>query len=130
MAEVLAARPDHTFFASVAFKYQPADPDPGEAARRALELGMLPTTSGDATGHAPDPAKLERIRAIIGPPSAHAPLALASGVSPENAAALAPHLTDVLVSTGVSSDFHTFAPDRLARLVAVLRGKPEQIHPG
>lgn len=117
-AHALASRvrqhPGHEFFASVAFKYQEPDPNPGEAASAALALDMIPTTSGPATGQAPAIEKLHAIRASIGP---SAPLALASGVTPANAAQLAPCLSDILVATGIGADFHTFDPSRLLRLM-------------
>lgn len=48
------ARPkEHLHFAGVAFKYQKAEPNPGLAALRATELGLIPTTSGQVTGQAP-----------------------------------------------------------------------------
>lgn len=115
--ERLNHHPDHEFFASVAFKYQPVDPNPPHAARQALALGMVPTTSGTATGVAPDIEKLAGIRALIGP---HARLAVASGVTPENAALMAPFVTDFLVATGIGQDFYTFDPDKLRRLMSAV----------
>jgi uncharacterized protein len=82
-AGLLAARPQHLFFGSVAFKYQPVDTDPGAAATSALQLGMIPTTSGEATGQAPAVAKLRGMRNALGA----GPLALASGVTPERLSA-------------------------------------------
>jgi hypothetical protein len=114
MSELLRNNPKHQFFASVAFKYQPNDPDPGTAAMRALRLGMTPTTSGKGTGHAPPVEKLALIRQTIG---AEAPLALASGATPDNAQVLAPYLSDILVSTGISSSFSEFDEALLGRLV-------------
>lgn len=96
------------FFASVAFKYQPVDPEPGLAAVRAFRRGFIPTTSGVATGQAPDLGKLRAMRAALDQEVRGAPLALASGATPDNIAALAPFLSHVLVATGVSSTFHDF----------------------
>ena len=109
----------HLVFVGVAFKHQRHEPQPGEAARRAVAMGFVPTTSGAATGVAADPARVAKLRDAVGP---DAPLAIASGITPENAAAFLPHLTHVLVSTGVSSSFHEFDPARLADLVAVRDG--------
>jgi hypothetical protein len=117
IGELLAAHPKHSFFASVAFKYQKRDPHPGEAAKRALGMGMIPTTSGEATGKAPAESKLTEIRGQIGPA---APLALASGVTPENGAALGRYLTHILVSTGISASFYRFDPGKLAALVRAI----------
>ena len=76
---------------------------------------MVPTTSGLATGHAPEVGKLRAIREAIG---GYNQLALASGAAPENIGRLAPYLTDILVSTGISKNFHEFEPSRLHAMVA------------
>lgn len=115
IAGVLADHPNHLFFGSVAFKYQPSDPNPGEAAVRAQSLGMLPTTSGTATGRAPSGAKLTGIREALGPEGR---LAVASGVDRTNIGEIAPLVSDILVSTGICQDFYTFDPARLAALIA------------
>lgn len=54
-----------------------------------------------------------------------APLAIASGVTPDNVSAFLPHVSHILVSTGVSASFHEFDPARLRALVvasAIERG--------
>jgi hypothetical protein len=111
---LLHAHPQHLFFGSVAFKYQPVDADPPAAARNALALGMIPTTSGTATGVAAESSKLEAMRAAIG----DAPLAVASGMTADNANELGRFLTHILVSTGISKSFHEFDEQSLRRLVA------------
>lgn len=93
-------RPDHLFFAAVAFKGQPDDPVPGLSAKLAVQNGVIPTTSGPATGAAIDVRKLRAIREEL---SHTAPLAVASGVTPDNIRWIAPYVTHVLVSTGISS---------------------------
>jgi hypothetical protein len=110
---IVATRPGHLFFCAVAFKYQPEELDPASAARKAAEFGFIPTTSGPATGHAADPAVVAAMRSAIGP---DAPLAIASGITPDNAAAYLPSVSHVLVSTGVSASFHEFDPGRLRAL--------------
>lgn len=110
---LLHAHPEHTFFGSVAFKYQPAEPDAPAAARLASTLGMVATTSGPATGRAPDLAKLQSMRAALG----RQPLAVASGITPENLPELGAHLTHVLVATGISRSFYELAPARLRQLM-------------
>jgi len=118
VSETLQHHQDHEFFASVAFKYQPIDPHPPHAARQALALGMVPTTSGSATGVAPDIEKLARIRTMIGP---HARLAVASGVTPENAGLMKPYVTDYLVSTGIEQSPDAFDPRKLEQLIEALK---------
>ncbi len=113
-----AGRPAPTIFASVAFKYQAFEPDPGLAAAKALELSFTPTTSGAATGSAPSLAKIEGIRRAIGP---DAPLACASGMTLDNIAVFAPLLSHVLVATGVSRDEHHFDARRLETFIHLAR---------
>lgn len=132
------------FFGSVAFKYQPFDPMPEFAARFATMGGMIPTTSGPGTGQPPDVAKLqsmrdelERLRVdqsgrpltfqlhslpLPTPPST--PLAIASGMTPENLADFLPHVTHFLVATGVSTDMHHFDGARLRRFVEIAHSHP------
>lgn len=113
ISETLTKHPRHMYFGSVAFKYQPVDPDPAQAAVQALALGMIPTTSGEATGLAPTMDKLTKMRQALGSGS----LAVASGISPENVPQLGPMLTHALVATGICRDFHHFCPNRLDLLI-------------
>ena len=99
----------HQLFASVAFKYQPVDPDAPASAAAAASLGFVPTTSGVKTGAPPTAGKLRDMRAQ----AKNAGLAVASGLSPENLSELGPYITHALVSTGVSMDWHNFDRDRL-----------------
>jgi hypothetical protein len=98
--------PDFLFFGSVAFKTQRPDPDPARAARLAADLGWIATTSGPATGIAPEIDKLRIMREAI----PDGKLAVASGVDPENAERIAPLVDWILVATGISRDFHNFDP--------------------
>lgn len=111
---VLRQNPGHLFFASVAFKYQPVEPDPDVAAKHVLERRMIPTTSGNATGIAPEVSKLYGIRRSIG---REAPLAIASGVTTDNAYELSRFATHILVSTGISKSFHEFDAVALRQLM-------------
>lgn len=102
-ASLLRSRNDHELFCGVAFKYQDHEPDPVVSAYKARSLGFIPTTSGPGTGEAADPKLVQQIRDGIGHGS---PLAIASGITPQNVSQFAPHVTDILVSTGISSTFH------------------------
>jgi predicted TIM-barrel enzyme len=115
------------FFASCAFKYQPQPLDVAEAAWREIALGAdVVTTSGPATGKACDPAKVRAIRAAVGE---HYGVAVASGVTPDNAASLVRAGVDhILVATGIAKDigngkkdFHRMAPAKLRALIANVR---------
>lgn len=108
----------HLIFVGVAFKHQRHEPDPVLAARKALEFGFIPTTSGSATGVAADQNDVVKLRAGMGP--GH-PLAIASGITPENAEDYLPSLSHVLVATGVSSSFYELDAERLKILMAARR---------
>lgn len=97
----------HMLFSGVAFKHQKRENFPRTAAREALKLGFIPTTSGAATGVAADLEALDHLRGGIG----DAPLAVASGVTPANFEDHAPHVTHILIATGISKSFYEF--DRL-----------------
>ena len=109
------------YFGGTAFKKQrPVAPDDHEGAARTAAAWMdAVTTSGVATGRAADRAKIAAFRRGCG----NAPLALASGVTPENAAGYAPHVDAMLVATGINreGDFYEIDPARLRRLLAVTR---------
>lgn len=110
MAEARKGNRDFQFFGSVAFKTQEPDPDPAEAARVAAREPWVVTTSGKATGSAPEEAKLASMAEAIGARR----LAVASGITPANAPSLAPHVGWVLAATGISRSFHEL-DERLTR---------------
>ncbi len=106
------------YFGGTAFKKQrPVDPAHWQdAAREAVPFMDVVTTSGVATGEEAGAQKIGRFRAGIG----DAPLALASGVTPENARKYA-DVDAFLVATGINrpGDFYNIDPARLARLMRV-----------
>lgn len=114
VAGLLKQHPSFSFFGSVAFKYQPIESSPDIAAKAAHSLGMIPTTSGSATGVAAPVSKLDVMRSALGP---NARLALASGLTPDNILDYAPFITDALVSTGICHEEHLICPKRLANFV-------------
>ena len=124
-AEIAAAREASgwtgLYFGGTAFKKQrPVAPDDHETAARTAAGWMdAVTTSGVATGKAADRAKIAAFRRGCG----DAPLALASGVTPENAAGYAADVDAMLVATGINrpGDFYEIDPARLRRLLAVTR---------
>lgn len=103
-------------FAGIAHKGgYPYDVDPGASAVAAHGLGFIPTTTGLGTGIAPTREKLAQIRSALG---AGPPLAIASGVTPENAAEIALYATHLLVNTGILSDGgKTFDEGKLVALM-------------
>ena len=103
---------DFDVFASVAFKYQAPELNPELAATYAKLIDCIPTTSGTATGHAPELAKISSMsKATDGT------LAVASGMDVNNVSEFAPYLSHILVSTGVSDDFHHINPELLTEFI-------------
>jgi len=109
------------YFGGVAFKKQrPVDPaQHHRSAEIARPLMDVVTTSGIATGREADDAKIADFRAGLG----DAPLALASGVTPENAARYGRDVDCFLVATGINrdGDFYNIDPARLEALMRVTR---------
>lgn len=108
---------NYLFFGSVAFKTQQPEPSNDHAAlaaSKAAGFGWIPTTSGPATGVAPDLQKLRTMRHRI----PNVDFAVASGVTPENAADISLFVDWIFVSTGISKDFHTFDPDKMRKVRA------------
>jgi uncharacterized protein len=109
------------YFGGVCFKKQrPVDPGMNEhSARIARPFLDVVTTSGMATGKAADGAKIADFRRGLGT----APLAVASGITPDNAASYAADVDCFLVATGINhpGDFYTIDPARLAALLDLSR---------
>jgi predicted TIM-barrel enzyme len=111
---------DGLYFGGTAFKKQ-REVDPsryGDAAREACPFMDVITTSGVATGQEADLGKIETFRAAIG----DRPMALASGISPENACAYS-DVDCFMIATGINElgNFYDIDPVRLADLMAITR---------
>lgn len=108
------------YFGGTAFKKQrKVAPDRyGDAAREACPFMDVITTSGVATGQQADMGKIEAFRSAIG----DRPMALASGISPENAHSYA-DVDCFMVATGInkSGNFYDIDPGRLAELMLITR---------
>jgi len=100
-------------FGGVAFKYQRAVDDVAKAARIAAGYMDVVTTSGPGTGHAADVAKIRAMKQALGA----TPLAIASGITPENVGEYLPIADCFLVATGISSSFDELDKGRVAALV-------------
>jgi len=109
------------YFGGVAFKKQrPVDPSQfRQSAEIARPFMDVVTTSGIATGREAEDSKIAEFRAGLG----DAPLALASGVTPENAARYGRDVDCFLVATGINreGDFYNIDPARLETLMRVTR---------
>ena len=102
-----------TYFGGVAFKTHGLVKDPSAAAKAAMSKMDVITTSGPGTGKAASVEKVRIIREAIG----KMPLALASGVTPENVDGYLPCVDYFLAATGISKDFYTLDPKRVRALV-------------
>ena len=105
------------YFGGTAFKKQRevAIENYAQSAAIATNYMDVVTTSGIATGHSADLTKIETFRRACG----DVPLALASGITPENVADYIHCVDAVLVATGINkpNDFYNVDADRLARLM-------------
>lgn len=109
------------YFGGVAFKYQRAvaQEDLTMAAIKAIPYMDVVTTSGEGTGSAPD---LEKIR-IMKRALDQVPLAIASGITPDNVRSFMPYADSFLVATRIlSTGTEDFDPVKLRDLVQNVRG--------
>lgn len=112
------------YFGGVAFKYQrpvPHDRLP-DAARRARPWMDVITSSGPGTGFA---ASVEKARALRTGAGDH-PLALASGVSPENVAGFLPFVDAYLVASEIETHKYSgiLVPERTRQLADLIHAGP------
>jgi len=113
----------YRYFASVGFKtHRPQDRHPTRAALLAELYGFVPVTSGPATGIAPDIAKLMQMRAPAKGTALRA-LGVASGVTPDNAHDIVPHVDWIFVATGISHDGDRINPAKLDALMTIARAE-------
>mgnify|MGYP000072399560 CR=1 FL=1 len=108
------------YFGGVAFKYQrPVPPEQwGATAKYAAPWVDVITTSGEGTGIAAPPEKLRAMRDAIG----DHPLALASGVTPDNIGDYLDTVDAFLVSTGIEQSFGVFDPAKVKALAQAIHG--------
>lgn len=104
------------YFAGVAFKHQKQPRDLSYVLREAVKYCDVITTSGDETGSPPSLEKIQSIREAIG----DFPLAIASGITPENVGEFLPYTDYFLVSTGISKSFDELDPCRVMKLVQTI----------
>lgn len=109
------------YFGGVAFKYQRGVDvdDLGLAAQIASKYMDVVTTSGEATGKAANSEKISIMKAAIG----DHPLAIASGISPDNVHRYKNHADAFLVASSLLvPNTETFDRSRVRDLVAAVRG--------
>ena len=116
------------YFGGTAFKKQRevAPEHYGDAAREACAFMDVVTTSGVATGQEADLGKIATFRKAIGT----APLAVASGITPENAGAYR-DVDCFMVATGINApgNFYDIDLDRLTALLRITRQMGEGTPP-
>ncbi len=122
IADVRAASGwDGTYFGGVAFKKQRAVSADGygTAATQAGQWMDVVTTSGVATGSAAELSKIKAFREAL----PERPLAIASGVTPENVHLYRSSVDAILVATGINcpGDFYNIDRSKLARLMMMCR---------
>ena len=109
------------YFGGSAFKKQRpvAQSDYAKAAAAATAFMDVVTTSGVATGKAIDTAKVDAFRAGCGDSA----LAIASGVTPENAHHYVGKVDCIVVATGINEegDFYNLNPVKLRALLSIAR---------
>ena len=105
------------YFGGVAFKYQRPVEDLVQAARRAVPYMDVVTTSGPGTGRAAEVKKIGIMKEALG----EHPLAIASGITPENATDYLDSADCFLVATGISQTFEELNPSRVNQLVQTIR---------
>ena len=108
---------DGLYIGGTAFKKQ-REVDPAHYAKNAqIATGYMDVvvTSGVATGHAADIAKIDVFRTHCGETA----LGLASGITPQNAVQYADAVDLFMVATGINfeGDFYNIDPERLAQLM-------------
>lgn len=112
-----ACAPDCLYFGGVAFKYQRHVEDLEAAGRIAARYMDVVTTSGIGTGEAAAEEKIWRLKAALG----ESPLAIASGVTPDNVTQYLPYANAFLVATGISRNFTELDPDLVEALIRRVR---------
>jgi predicted TIM-barrel enzyme len=101
----------------VAFKYQREVEDVVQASRTAVDYMDVVTTSGPGTGFAASLDKIRTMKQAIGA----FPLAIASGITPENVTDYLPISDCFLVATGISKRLDLLDARLTKRLIRTIR---------
>lgn len=105
------------YFGGVAFKYQRLVSDLAGAGNAARQFMDVVTTSGPGTGRRAEVEKIRAMKQALG----EFPLAIASGITPENVGDYLEVADCFLVATGVSKNFYELNPARVKALVERVR---------
>ncbi len=104
-----------TYFGGVAFKYQRPVNDVALAAHIASQYMDIVCTSGPGTGKLAATTKLASMHHAI---AGRVPLAVASGITPENVLEVIEYVDVFLVATGISRSFTELDPQLVRSLTA------------
>ncbi len=107
------------YFGGVAFKYQRPVTDLARAAILASSYMDVVTTSGPGTGKSAQVDKIRTMKEAIG----DFPLAIASGITPQNVNRYLAVADCFLVATGISHSWTELEPQRVADLVRRVQGE-------
>ncbi|MEM7535847.1 MAG: BtpA/SgcQ family protein [Chloroflexota bacterium] len=105
------------YFGGVAFKYQRPIDDLARAATLAKPFMDVVTTSGSGTGRAAHVNKIQTMKQAIG----DFPLAIASGITPDNVHHYLGIADCFLVATGISQSWTALDPALVGKLVSQVR---------
>ncbi len=105
------------YFGGVAFKYQRPVADLARAAALATRYMDVVTTSGPGTGKSAPVEKIVAMKQAMG----DFPLAIASGITPENVESYLPVADCFLVATGIGRTWSELDPARVQDLIQAVR---------
>jgi hypothetical protein len=105
------------YFGGVAFKYQQHVFDIKTTTAIASKYVDVVTTSGPRTGQPAEIHKIKKMKKVLG----DHPMAIASGITPDNVLQYLPYVDCLLVATGVSKSFTEFDPALLTVLIKKVR---------
>lgn len=103
-------------FGGTAFKYQKQVSDYEVAAKSSTHFCDVITTSGSETGSPPTVEKIQKMKSAIG----DFPLAIASGITPENVVGFLEYTSFFLVATGISRNFHELDAEKIRAFVKAI----------
>lgn len=113
------------YFGGVAFKYQREVVNLELAVEKSKPYMDVICTSGVGTGHAADLSKMQRMKAAAG----DFPIAIASGITPENVIEYLPYIDYFLVATGISKSFTELDEGKTKQLIKNIRDGEQNIKP-
>ena len=101
------------YFGCIAFKYQKPEEDLEWACKTATSFMDVITTSGESTGKAPSIEKIKTIKKYIG----DIPLAIASGISPENKSSFEEWVEYFLVASSITDEYENIVEFKLKKIL-------------